>query len=259
MRRCVIGQKLSGRPGILAGEGQATPAGPRSPERGKILTAVVEGSAVVASRSVAELLGSGVEPNSVVWAPTEENGPVPGWLVLEHRNCVAAGRERRCAIVQAESCSVVTAGLISEVQVVAGPIHTDERMPEWVSALASSYWEIQEARAERDTARSALQAHEVRLERIVDASHEFADEHSLCSDFDEFMIREGLRPRMSDWDCEVDATVRVRVTVRARNADDAESEVDDAQVVDALMELANRRSALSDALRDRDVVDTERS
>lgn len=222
------------------------------------MTTVVERS-VGELRSIADVLGSDEKPNAVVWAPTKDNGPVPGWLVLEHRNVVAAGRERRCAIVQAESCTVVAAGLISEVQVVAGPIATDELMPEWVAALASSHWDAQDARAERDAARSDLQAHEQRLDRIVDASHEFADANSLCGEFDEFMIREGLRPRMSDWDCEVDARVRVRVTVRARNADDAESEVDDALVVDALMELANRRSALADALRDRDVIDTERS
>ncbi|UBV22310.1 hypothetical protein H8Z59_03605 [Mycolicibacterium fortuitum] len=222
------------------------------------MTTVVERS-VGELRSIADVLGSDEKPNAVVWAPTKDNGPVPGWLVLEHRNVVAAGRERRCAIVQAESCTVVAAGLISEVQVVAGPIATDELMPEWVAALASSHWDAQDARAERDAARSDLQAHEQRLERIEDASHEFADEHSLCGDFDAFMISQGLRPRMSDWDCEVDAKVRVRVTVRARNADDAESEVDDELVVNALMELANRRSALADALRDRDVIDTERS
>lgn len=214
---------------------------------------------MVVSRSVAELLGCGVEPNSVVWAYAEESGPVPGWLVIEHHSWVGVGRERRCAIVQAESFTVVSAGPISEVQVASGPIPTDEPMPEWVPALASSHWEAQNARAERDAARSALQAHEQRLERIEDASHEFADEHSLCSDFDAFMVSQGLRPRMSDWDNLVSATVRVRVTVRARNAEDAESQVDESLVVDALMELASRRSALTDALLDHDVVDTERS
>ncbi|KMV13873.1 hypothetical protein ACT17_32970 [Mycolicibacterium conceptionense] len=220
------------------------------------MTAVVEGSAVVVSRSVAELLGCGVQPGAAVWADTVDNGPVPGWLVVER---VVVGRERRCAIVQAEACAVVSAGPISEVQVASGPIPTDELMPEWVSALASSHWDAQDARAERDAARSALQAHEDRLERIEDASHEFADEHSLCSDFDAFMISQGLRPRMSDWDNTVSATVRVRVPVRARNAEDAESQVDESLVVDALMELASRRSALSDALLDHDVVDTERA
>ncbi|MEW2484520.1 hypothetical protein AB0876_33515 [Mycobacterium sp. NPDC049093] len=219
------------------------------------MTAVVDGSAVVVSRSVAELLGSGAEPGSVVWASTVESGPVPGWLVVEHPNCVAQGRERRCAVVQAESCSVVTAGPISEVQIVSGPIPVDEPMPEWVKALASSYWQTQEIRTERDAVRLALQRHEDRLERIVDASHAFADEHSLCADFDEFMIGEGLRPRSRDWICEVDATVRVRIPITARSADVASSEVDDRMVLNALGELSGR--SLADALQDRDVVDVE--
>ncbi|OKH61107.1 hypothetical protein EB73_31140 [Mycobacterium sp. SWH-M3] len=219
------------------------------------MTAVVEGSAVVVSRSVAELLGSGAEPGSVVWAATEDNGPVPGWLVVEHHSCVPQGGERRCAVVHADSCSVVVGGPISEVQIVSGPIPVDEPMPEWVKALAASFWQTQEARTERDAARSALQRHEDRLERIVDASHEFADEHSLCGDFDDFMIGEGLRPRLRNWICEVDATVRVRIVVAARNADVASSELDDGMVVGALAELTGR--GLADALQDTDVVDVE--
>ncbi|MCA4727224.1 hypothetical protein [Mycolicibacterium fortuitum] len=219
------------------------------------MTSVVEGSTVVVSRSVAELLGSGAEAGSVVWVSTMEDGPLPGWLVVEHHDCVAAGRERRCAIVQAEACAVVSAGPISEVQVAAGPISTDEPMPEWVPALAASHWATQEARTERDAARSALERHKERLERIVDASHLFADEHSLCGDFDAFMIREGLRPRLRRLMCGVNATVRVLIPVTASSAEAAESAVDDNMVVNALAELSRR--GLADALQDHDVIDVE--
>ncbi|WP_308160192.1 hypothetical protein [Mycolicibacterium goodii] len=204
---------------------------------------------------MAELLGSGAEPGSVVWVDTEDGGPVAGWLVVEHPNCVDEGGERRCAVVQAESCSVVSAGLISEVQVSAGPIPTENPMPEWVKALAASYWAVQEAFTERDAARLALRKNEERLERIVDAAHEYADENDLCERFDDFMEGQGLRPRMREWVCEVDATVRVRVAVTARSAEAASSGVDDAMVVTALAELSGR--GLSDALQDRDVVDVE--
>lgn len=68
-------------------------------------------------------------------------------------------------------------------------------------------------------------------------------------------MREGLRPRSREWICEVDATVRVRIVVSARNADVASSEVDNGMVVGALAELTGR--GLSDALQDTDVVDVE--
>lgn len=217
------------------------------------MTAVVEGSAAVVSRSVAELLGTGVvEAGSVVWAACERESAA-GWLVVER---VVAGRERRCAIVMPDACSVVASGPISQVQVAAGPIPTEELMPPWVSAIAEAFWGGQDLRAERDAARAAVRAQEERLESIVDAAHEFADEHSLCGDFDEFMIREGLRPRSHDYVCEVNATVRVRIPASGRDADEAAGRIDDDMVVAALAELRST-GLLSDALMDRDVVDTE--
>jgi len=63
------------------------------------VTAVVEGSAEVVSQSVAELLGAGVQPGSVVCAAVSD-GPVAGWLVVEET--AAAGEERRCAVVRLE-------------------------------------------------------------------------------------------------------------------------------------------------------------
>jgi hypothetical protein len=120
---------------------------------------------------------------------------------------------------------------------------------------AGAFWGAQRARAERDAARQALTAHQARLERIVDAAHEYADDNDLCSRFDDFMDGQGLRPRSRDWVCEVDATVRVRVTVSARNADAAAGEVDDYAIADAIQEM--NRSLLHQAIQDRDVVDTE--
>lgn len=216
------------------------------------MTAVVEGSAAVVSRSVAELLGAGVvEAGSVVWAALER-GPLAGWLVVER---VADGRERRCAIVMPDACSVVASGPISEVQVASGPIPTDEVMPPWVSAMAEAFWGGQELRAERDAARSALRAQEDRLERIVDAAHEYANDNDLCERFDRFMESQGLRPRAREWVCEVDATVRVRIAVTSNSADAAAERVDDEMVLNALAEL--RGQSLANALHDHDVVDTE--
>lgn len=217
------------------------------------MTAVVEGSADVVSRSVAELLGEGVvEAGSVVWAACERESAA-GWLVVER---VVTGRERRCAIVMPDACAVVASGPISQVQVAAGPIPTDELMPPWVSAIAEAFWGGQDLRAERDAARAAVRAKDQRLEEIVDAAHEFADEHSLCSDFDDWMESQGLRGRSHDYVCEVNATVRVRIPVSGRNPDAAATRVDDDMVVAALAELRGT-GLLADALQDIDVIDTE--
>jgi hypothetical protein len=217
------------------------------------VTAVVERAAVVMSRSVAEALGAGgVVPGSVVCAVVSD-GPVAGWLVVEET--ALAGQERRCAIVMTEECAVVSAGPISEVVVSGDPIPTDDEMPAWASAVAGAFWSTQQARAERDAARAALRQHGERLERIVDAAHEYADENDLCGRFDFFMEGQGLRPRSRDWVCVVDAVVRVRIPVSARSADAAASVVDDDMVVNALSELRGR--SLAEAVQDHDVVDTE--
>lgn len=213
---------------------------------------------MVVSRSVAELLGAGVEPGSAVWALVSSDynvagRSVAGWLMVEQN--AESGQERRCAIVTFEDGAVVAAGPISEVQVSGEPIPTDDVMPAWVSAVAGAFWSAQQACAERDAARAAVRAGEERLERIVDAAHEYADDSDLCERFDHFMQSQGLRPRSREWVCEVDATVRVRISVLAHSADAATSEVDDDMVVNALSQLRGR--SLADALQDRDVVDTE--
>jgi hypothetical protein len=106
------------------------------------------GSATVVARSVAELLGAGVEPGSVVCAAMSE-GPVIGWLVVEEGT--AGADDRRCAVVRLEGCSVVAAGPVSEAMVSGSPVPTDDAMPVWAAALAGAFWGAQRARAERDT------------------------------------------------------------------------------------------------------------
>lgn len=207
---------------------------------------------MVVSRSVADLLSVGVQPGAVVYAALS-TGPVAGWLVVEES--APSGAERRCAVVRVDECSVVAAGAVSEVQVSGEPVPTEDEMPAWAAAVAGAFWSAQQARAERDAARTALTVHEARLERIVDAAHEYADENDLCERFDRFMERQGLRPRSRNWVCVVDATVRVRIPVSSPSADAAAGEVDDSMVVEALSQLRGRN--LEVALQDHDVIDTE--
>jgi hypothetical protein len=216
------------------------------------VTAVIEGSAGVVSRSVSEALSAGVQPGSVVCAVLSD-GPVAGWLVVEES--APAGAERQCAVVRLEGCAVVAAGPVSEVKVAGDPVPTEGEMPAWATALAGAFWAARRARAEAEAARSALTAHQSRLERIVDAAHEYADDQSLCERFDEFMLDQGLRPRSREYLCVVDATVRVRIPVSAHHSDTAAGKVTEEMVVAAVQSLGSRM--LEDAVQDHDVVDDE--
>ena len=67
------------------------------------------------------------------------DGPVAGWLVVEE-TAAAGGAERQCAVVGLENCSVVAAGLVSEVKLVGDAVPTADAMPAWAPALAGAFW-----------------------------------------------------------------------------------------------------------------------
>jgi hypothetical protein len=73
------------------------------PGKGSVMTAVVEGSTDVVSRSVvAQALEAGVQPGAVVCASLSD-GPVAGWLVVEES--APGSSERQCAVVRLEGCA----------------------------------------------------------------------------------------------------------------------------------------------------------
>ena len=78
-----------------------------------------------------------MQPGSVVCAVLSD-GPVAGWLVVEE-TAAAGGAERQCAVVGLENCSVVAAGLVSEVKLVGDPVPTADAMPAWAPALAGAF------------------------------------------------------------------------------------------------------------------------
>ncbi|MGJ6127209.1 hypothetical protein QN239_32000 [Mycolicibacterium sp. Y3] len=216
------------------------------------MTAVIEGSVAVVSRSVEEALAAGVPEGAVVCAPLPD-GAVTGWPVVQ--NNAVAGAERQCAVVRLDGRAVAVAGAVSEVMVAGDPVPTEGEMPAWASALAAEYWVSRRCQVEAAAARSALLDHEARLERIVDAAHEYASDNDLCERFDRFMMAQGLRPRSRDYVCEVDVTVRVRIPVASHSADAAGSEVTERMVAAAIADL--RGSLLADAIQEHDVVDVE--
>ncbi|WP_368680372.1 hypothetical protein R1X32_07460 (plasmid) [Rhodococcus opacus] len=90
-----------------------------------------------------------------------------------------------------------------------------------------------EARAELAAAR---REHVQGIESLVDDAHRWADENSLCSEFDRFMDVHGLRPRSREYtvECAVTITTKVSVRVSASNSGAAEGGVESAEVARAL-------------------------
>jgi hypothetical protein len=210
------------------------------------VTAVVE-----VERSVAELLGAGVVSGAAVCVAVSSD-LVPGWLVVEET--APAGEERRCAVVRFGGCSVVAAGLVSEVKVVGEPVPTEAEMPAWAPALAGAFWGAQRARAERDEARRALAAEQARWGRILVAANEFADGKGYCEDYDQFLEAQGLPGRDRKFVAEVAVTLRVLMSVSGCGAEVAAGTVD-VQKIAEVLELMDTRSLFL-AIEEHEVTDT---
>ncbi len=192
-------------------------------------------AAVPIEVSVADKLGgdSGLESGSWVSAKVPSGEFAGGWLIVE----AESRGEQQCAVVAADPVGVVACGPISQVKLWAWSI-PDAAVPAWVVPLAAAHIEAARAHLEAETARRAVAAHGERLEAIVDAAHTYADDNSLCSQFDAFMVEQGLRPRSNDYEVVVDVTLRVRITASGHDADAASETVGEEEVTETLYNLA---------------------
>lgn len=170
--------------GRIAGVEQVIPDRLQVPGKGNVVTAVVESSVAARSRTVADVLESGVGAG-VVMSVVSSDGPAAGWLVVGEP---VGGAERQCAVVGVAQGAVLAAGAVSRVTVVGDPIPMADPMPAWALGVAGAIWETQRVQRELESARAAVLANEARLERIVDAAHEYAEENSLCERYDQFMV-----------------------------------------------------------------------
>lgn len=196
-------------------------------------------------------VGSGdvVQPGSFVWVTLAERN-VAGWWVVEDRPSVALA-DRQGAVVREADCSVVWSGPVSESMALNARAADGGPMPAWAPAVAGSFWAARRASAREEAAKAGLRACEARLERIVEAAHDYADDQRLCDAFDRFMIRNGLRPRSRDYLCSVDVTIRVQVPASSYSTDAVE--VTNEMVAAAVRELSP--ASLVDAIHDYDVAD----
>lgn len=218
------------------------------------MSVVIDGAVSAVERSVVELLEDGkVSTGSRVFVATGSI-PAAGWLVVEPE--AAAGQSRRCMVLSG-SGGILVSGFAADVMLPGepSPLGPVEPLPGWVVAFATGIWDREQLSNDLREARMTLQRERSRLEAIVDAAHEYADENDLCERFDSFMIDQGLRPRMRDYYVNVDVKLRVSVSVSARSADAAANEVDRYEVADAIDNLMP--GELRDLIEDYDVADVE--
>lgn len=223
------------------------------------MTAVLDAEQAVSVVSVREWLRGGLASAAPVSCVVPVAGDeVSAWLVVESAGAGdGGGGERRCAVIEAgPSGAVLSAGPVSTVA-VGRPVVPAVPAPGWVSVVASATWNAQSAAAERDAARRQVSEQVTRLERIVDAAHEYANDNDLCEKFDEFMESWGLRPRDREYTAIVRATVEVRVSVSGSTADAAAGTVDDQMIADVLDLMGNR--GLYRAITGHEVLDTEQA
>lgn len=211
------------------------------------------GAAIEESVSVANLLNRPERADTGSWVTVVVSSDelANGWLVVEPEP--TAG-ERWCAVVSVDPMAVVAARPISEMVLRTWSI-TNPAVPSWVPVLAASSWENARTSDKLRETSLALNREQVRLESIVDAAHEFADENSLCSVFDTFMLNQGLRPRSRDYDVVVDVSLRLRIQSNGVDSDVAREQVGTPEVIDALYNLT--RAELRELVEDFDVVDVE--
>lgn len=119
--------------------------------------------------------------------------------------------------------------------------------PVWWSRVAPLIVETMTARRDAGAARVAQRTaedgkaelastHTRWIDALVESAHEWADDNSLCSQFDNFMESHDLpgRSRMYDVEVEVNIRTTVTVSVSARSGDNAADSVDTSEVESAV-------------------------
>lgn len=80
--------------------------------------------------------------------------------------------------------------------------------------------------AVRESANTERANHREWVRRLNESACEWADENSLCSEFERFCEQWGLEGRERDFDVEVNVTVALTMTRSARSQEDADESVD---------------------------------
>ncbi|MDV6247028.1 hypothetical protein [Rhodococcus opacus] len=161
-----------------------------------------------------------------------------GWLVADRTDVAAlsvngVAEDKRVvavALVPLSPDAPVWQGRVRPDQVVVASLQRP--VPVWWERIAMSLADAMRDRREVAWLREHLQAnqkaHADWVEHIAKDAGTWADENSLCSEFDRFMEEHGLPPRSREFTVEalVTITTKVSVPVSARSEEVAEDEVD---------------------------------
>lgn len=194
--------------------------------------AVVE-DAIVSSTGVS---AGGVFPADGVYVEVHEGGAwTAGWLVADRTEVAGlavagVAEDRRVALVPLSPDAPVWEGRVRPDQVVVASLQRPVPVS-WdrvAGSLAAAMVARREAAAPRERLEGARADHSRWIDTITEAAHSWADENSLCGEFDRFMTEHDLAPRHREFTVEavVTITTRVSVPVTARSEEVAEDEVD---------------------------------
>lgn len=115
----------------------------------------------------------------------------------------------------------------------AGPWREIEgaAIPAWVEPVRSLYSEMinhrEDATRWLDRYRQAQATAEDFKDRIRERLVQYANDHDLCSEFDDFLVDFGMEPRKRPYT--VDFDIEARITIRVEEASDADNALDQAR------------------------------
>ncbi|WP_037196485.1 MULTISPECIES: hypothetical protein [unclassified Rhodococcus (in: high G+C Gram-positive bacteria)] len=191
----------------------------------------------------------GVFPVDGVFVEIREGGGwMAGWLVADRTEVAAlsAARAADAAVERWVSVALVPmlpdappwCGRVRSDQVVVAPLQRP--VPVWwdrvAGPLAQVLAERRETRALREQLTTTQTGHTEWIESLASDAREWADDNSLCGQFDRFMEEHGLQGRYRDFtvDVSVSITLPVTLTISASGESNAEDKVDRYDVEEAL-------------------------
>lgn len=182
------------------------------------------------------------EEGKFVAVRRENEAPVEGWVSYPS---LGESGKALTAVVITRTLDVWRAGVVSP-EMFGFPEYVYPAPP-WFAALACYVHQADRAAEEARTASALAQSIQARLaakdaflDELVSSAHEYADDNSLCGEFDNFMEKHGLPPRSREHEVSVRVSADITVTVSARDQEDAEDQIDLASVVERLRELGVR-------------------
>lgn len=197
---------------------------------------------VLVDRRDVPVVGVMIPPAEGSWVRVAtDSGLVCGWLVADAPDAPggvdAAGDGVEVAVVPAApGAQVVFTGLTGDLLMSMVPADEAADRPHWWDRVVPSVRAALVARRQSAAARAACAAaeqatvaacdgHARWVDDLVDSAHEWADENSLCGEFDRFMSAHGLPGREREFTVTLEVSVKVETTVRvyARSEADAQN------------------------------------